>query len=75
MGLIDAVGSQTEAAAEAARLARVRHYEMVDRTPELPEESLFLGIRTNSGSTAATVADLSGHLPPGCYYRYVEPLP
>jgi ClpP class serine protease len=75
MGLIDAIGSQAEATAEAARLARVRHYQVVDRTPESALESLMSVDETGGRSTAATVADLPHGLPPGCYYRYVEPLP
>jgi len=75
MGMIDAIGSQAEAIAEAARLARVRHYRVVDRTPESPLESLLLIDEPQGHSTAATVADLPQGLPPGCYYRYVESLP
>jgi protease-4 len=75
MGLIDAIGSQAEATAEAARLARVRHYQVVDRTPESALESLMSVDETGGRSTAATVADLPHGLLPGCYYRYVEPLP
>lgn len=75
MGLIDAVGSQSEATAEAARLARVRHYYVVDRTPQPALQSLMPADEPEGHSTAATVAGLSHRLPPGCYYRYVEPLP
>jgi protease IV len=75
MGLIDAIGSQAEASAEAARLARVRHYRVVDRTPQTALESLLPVEEPAGHSTAATVADLPQGLPPGCYYRYVEPLP
>ncbi len=75
MGLIDAIGSRLEAADRAAELARVRHYRLVDQTPSLPEETLPLGIKLQAGTTAATVAELSQRLPPGFYYRYVEPLP
>lgn len=75
MGMIDTIGSQAEAVAEAARLAHVRHYKTVDRTPDLPEDTLLFGLKLDTGSTAATVADLSRHLPPGLYYRYVESVP
>ncbi len=75
MGLIDTIGSQAEANAEAARLARVRHYRVVDRTPKSSLESLMPDAETEGHSTAATVADLPQGLPPGCYYRYVELLP
>jgi protease-4 len=74
MGLIDAVGSQAEATAEAARLAKIRSYHIVDRTPQSSEDSL-LDLVPEGRSTAATVADLPRRLPPGCYYRYVELLP
>ena len=57
-----------------ARLASVRHYKIVDRTPEASETSL-LDLMPEGRSTAATVADLSRRLPPGCYYRYVELVP
>ncbi len=74
MGLVDEIGSQTEAVAAAARQARLRHYRVVDRTPELPEElSLFLS-RYQGAVTAASVAALPENLPPGTYYRYVAPL-
>jgi len=75
MGLIDAIGSQAEATAEAARLARVRHYHVIDRTPKSADESLISFEEPQGRSTAATVADLPQSLPPGCYYRYVEMLP
>ena len=75
MGLIDAIGSQAEAANEAARLARVRHYRVVDRTPVSALESLLPVDEPAGHSTAATVADLPQGLPPGCYYRYVEQVP
>lgn len=75
MGLIDAIGSQTEAAAAAARLAHVRHYRVVDYTPELPEDPFLFGARAQGASTAASVSALPPDLPPGFYYRYVEPVP
>jgi len=73
LGLVDQIGSHTEAIAAAARLAQVRHYEMVDRTPELPEESSLFGYSREGRSTAASLAELPEQLPPGFYYRYVEP--
>jgi protease-4 len=75
MGLIDGIGSQLEAAAEAARLAGVRHFRIVDHTPEVPEDALLLGMKLERASTAATVAGVENSLPPGFYYRYVEPIP
>jgi len=74
MGLIDAVGSQLEAAADAGRLAGIRHFEIVNRTPELPQDTFLLGIKLERASTAATIAGVEASLPPGFYYRYVEPV-
>jgi protease-4 len=74
LGLIDKIGSHTDAIAAAADMARLRNYEVVDRTPELPEEyGLFLGIK-RQGSTAAALAAPPKGMPPGFYYRYVAPL-
>jgi ClpP class serine protease len=74
MGLIDAIGSQSDAVKAAAHLARVRHYAVVDRSPEPPEDnSLMFGLKVPDSSTAATVAARPADLPPGFYYRYVEP--
>lgn len=74
LGLIDEIGSHGDAIAAAADMARLRNYEVVDRTPELPEEyGLFSGIKTQS-STAAALAAPPEAMPPGFYYRYVAPL-
>jgi protease IV len=74
MGLIDEIGSQGDAVAAAARIARVRHYAVVDRSPEPPaDEVSLLGLKLQTGSTAATVAARPKNLPPGFYYRYIEP--
>jgi protease-4 len=74
MGIIDKVGSQEDAIAGAARMAKVRHYKVVDRTPTPPDISSTLALGQQSGSTAATIAALPKDLPPGFYYRYVEPV-
>lgn len=76
MGLVDSLGAQGEAIAAAAGMARVRHYKVVDRTPSLPEDLFWFAFKVKRGSprTAATVAASPEHLPPGLYYRYVEPL-
>jgi protease-4 len=76
MGLIDAVGSQAEAIVAAADMARLRHYQVVDRTPVLYYESYWLGSATQEDppQTAATMTALSEQLPPGLYYRYVAPV-
>ncbi len=74
MGIIDEVGSQADALAAAARLARVRNYAVVDRSPEMPAEEFALpGFSHEERSTAATVAARPANLPPGFYYRYVAP--
>jgi len=73
MGMIDTVGSQEDAIAEAARLAKVRHYKVVDHTPVLPADSTLALMQQGDGSTAATLAALPEDLPPGFYYRYVQP--
>jgi hypothetical protein len=58
----------------AARLAMLRNYVVVDRTPELPGEELLFEYKMQRGSTAATVAAPPKQFPPGFYFRYVEPL-
>jgi len=72
MGLVDEVGSEGDAIAAAAQMAKVRHYRVVDRTPSLPEEAAFALFKFERGSTAALVADLPEDMPPGFYYRYVN---
>jgi len=74
MGMIDEIGSQGDAVAAAARMAKVRHYEVVDRSPELPEGLILFGFKLGGRSTAETVAAPPKNLPPGFYYRYLEPL-
>lgn len=73
MGLVDVVGSQGDAIAAAAQMARLRNFRVVDRTPALPEDELLFAIKLERGSTAASMAAPPKHLPPGHYYRYVEP--
>lgn len=73
IGLVDQVGSKGDAVEAAARLAMLRNYEVVDRTPELPEEELLFEYKMQRGSTAATVAAPPRQFPPGFYFRYVEP--
>jgi protease IV len=73
IGLVDEIGSQGEAIAAAARLAKVRNYEVVDRTPELPEDFALFSFGPQGGSTAAALAAPPEQMPPGFYYRYIEP--
>jgi protease-4 len=71
MGLVDEIGSLGDATTAAATIARLQRYAVVDRSPELPEDLAFLDVEF--GSTAASVAAAPRHMPPGFYYRYVEP--
>jgi hypothetical protein len=73
MGLIDEIGSQGDAITAAASMAQLRNYKIADRTPELPEDEYWFGRKVQRGSTAETVAAKPKYLPPGFYYRYVEP--
>jgi protease-4 len=73
IGLVDAIGSQVEAAAAAAHLARLRNYDLVDRTPVIPEELSPFGSLLKQSSTATSVAKSPRQLPAGIYYRYMEP--
>jgi len=73
LGIIDEIGSLSDALAAAARMARIRHYDIVDLTPDLPEELGMFGLELTRGSTAASVAAPPKPMPPGCYYRYMEP--
>jgi protease-4 len=75
MGLVDELGSRAEAVSAAANMAGVRHYKIVDRTPvsaldQLLEEELLPA----GGSTAATLSISPENMPPGFYFRYVQPL-
>ena len=73
MGLIDEVGSQADAIASAAEVAKLRRYNVVDRTPTFLDDPSLILDELEVGSTAATVIALPEHLPPGFFYRYVEP--
>ncbi len=75
IGLVDQVGSKGDAVEAAARLAMLRNYEVVDRTPQLPEDEVLLEYKARRGISAATVAAPPAQFPPGFYFRYVEPLP
>ncbi len=73
MGLVDGVGSQGDAIEAAAQLAKLRRYEVRDRSPQLPEELELLFYRFEGVVTAASVSEVPEDLPPGFYYRYVAP--
>jgi protease-4 len=75
IGLVDEVGSRSDAIRAAARLAGLRRYQVVDLTPELTEDPSFLDVRLPEVKTAAALAAPPENLPPGFYYRYVDPLP
>ena len=75
IGLIDQVGAKGDAIEAAARLARLRNWTVVDRTPELPEEEeILFEFKRQQGTTAATLAAAPRQFPPGFYFRYVEPV-
>jgi len=44
MGLVDAIGSLGDATAAAGGMARLRSYDVVDGSPELPEDVFFFGM-------------------------------
>jgi protease IV len=73
MGMIDEIGSVSDAVTAAAEIAGVRHYRVVDRTPAPLEVDLWLGVEIEERRTASTVAASPAQMPPGFYYRYVEP--
>jgi protease-4 len=73
MGLVDQVGSLSDAIGNAASRAHLRKYEVVDRTPQPPEDEFSLVFGLKTGWTAASVAAPPDQLPPGYYYRYAEP--
>lgn len=73
MGLVDRIGSRGDAIVTAASMAKLRSFGVVDRSPEIPEDLYFLGMNVERASTAASLAATPRHMPPGFYYRYVEP--
>jgi protease IV len=75
MGLVDEIGSQTDAIARAAQMAGLRRYDVVDYTPEWEEDFFLFDFGQARRRTAAALASPPENLPPGFYYRYVEPLP
>lgn len=74
MGLVDQVGSLSDAIGDAANRARLRNYVVVDRTPQPPEDEFAFAFGLETGWTALSVAAPPDELPPGYYYRYAEPL-
>lgn len=73
MGLIDKLGSVGDATAAAAKMAGLRHYKVVDRSPDLPEELALFGFHLDRIVTSTSLAAPPEQMPPGFYYRYVEP--
>ncbi|HSJ56379.1 MAG TPA: S49 family peptidase [Anaerolineae bacterium] len=72
MGMVDEIGSVSDAVAAAAKMAGVRHYRVVDRTPAPLEVDLWIDVEIEERRTASTVASPPARMPPGFYYRYVE---
>ncbi|MGC9334860.1 MAG: S49 family peptidase [Anaerolineae bacterium] len=72
MGLVDRLGSVGDATAAAAKMAGLRHYKVVDRSPELPEDLALSGFGFEKIVTAASLAAPPKQMPAGFYYRYVE---
>jgi protease-4 len=71
MGLIDALGAESEAAAKAAELARVRHYQVADLfdLAGLTRSSGVFFFQSPEGITLPYPTE------PGLYLLYVPPLP
>jgi protease-4 len=68
LGLVDRLGSNDEAIARAAELAGLRDYEIVDLLPvTYPEEDIPWAFRGETEWRPLT------DLPPGLYFRYLEP--
>jgi len=74
IGLVDQVGSKGDAVEAAARLAKLRNYVVVDRTPDLEEEEILFEFKRRQNETAATLAAAPERFPPGFYFRYLEPV-
>lgn len=74
LGLIDQVGSQNDAILAAAKMAGVRRYKVVDRTIEFEVDESLLGFGPGGHSTSATLSEIPDDLPPGFYFRYVQPV-
>ena len=73
MGLVDKLGSLGDATAAAAEMASLRHYQVIDHSPQLPDELAVFGLKLDKVVTAASLAAPPRQMPPGFYYRYVEP--
>jgi protease-4 len=68
LGLVDQLGSNQEAIARAAELAGLRDYDVVDLLPATyPEEDIPWAFQGQTEWRKLT------ELPPGLYYRYIEP--
>lgn len=71
MGLIDALGSESDAFAKAAQLARVSHYEVADLRELAGIETAYFPFyyKTSEGITLPYPTE------PGLYLLYIPPLP
>jgi ClpP class serine protease len=72
MGLVDEIGSQEDAVAAAAAMAELRRFVTVDWDVEVPEWVEEEEVAPGS-KTATALALPPEQLPPGLYYRYLEP--
>ncbi|MGD2039568.1 MAG: S49 family peptidase [Anaerolineae bacterium] len=73
MGLVDETGSREDAIAAAAEMAKLRRFETVDWVVEVPEWEATDEEAALHPRTATALALPPEQLPPGLYYRYLEP--
>lgn len=77
LGLIDALGSTSEAVEKAAHLAKIASYQVVDMGQVTSESLLLLPSDMSANEEGSAPAPDSGPtstpLPPGIYYLYPDP--
>jgi ClpP class serine protease len=73
MGLVDETGSREDAIAAAAEMAKLRRFETVDWVVGVPEWEATDEEAALHPRTATALALPPEQLPPGLYYRYLEP--
>ncbi len=77
LGLIDALGSTSEAVEKAAHLAKIANYQVVDMGQVAPAPLLPLPSNVSANEEGRAPASDSGPasapLPPGIYYLYPDP--